>query len=61
MIWLSGGPGSSSLLNLFLENGPFKILDDLTLIENIHSWNNKVNLLFVDQPLGKYQSIKPIK
>jgi len=54
MIWLSGGPGSSSLQNLFLENGPFKILDDLTLQENIYSWNRKVNLVFVEQPLGKY-------
>jgi len=61
MIWLGGGPGSSSLLNPFLENGPFKILDDLTLKENIYSWNNKINLVFVDQPSCKDQSIKPMK
>jgi len=60
VIWLSGGPGSSSLVNLFLENGPFSILDDLTLIKNIYSWNNKANLVFVDQPLGTYQTNESI-
>jgi len=53
IIWLNGGPGASSLISLFLENGPFRILDDLTLVENAFSWNNKANIVFVDHPVGK--------
>jgi len=52
VIWLTGGPGCSSEIALFFENGPFKIKDDLTLTSNPYSWNSKANLLYVDQPLG---------
>jgi cathepsin A (carboxypeptidase C) len=52
VLWLTGGPGCSSELALFEENGPFKINEDLTLKTNPYSWNNNANLLFVDQPLG---------
>ena len=53
IIWLSGGPGCSSELAIFMENGPFKINeDDLTLSINPFSWNNRANVLYVDQPAG---------
>jgi cathepsin A (carboxypeptidase C) len=52
VIWLTGGPGCSSELAIFYENGPFTINDDLTLKRNPSSWNNFANLLFVDQPVG---------
>lgn len=52
VIWLTGGPGCSSELALFTENGPYWIQDDLNLTRNEHSWNNNSNLLFVDQPVG---------
>ena len=54
--WLTGGPGCSSELALFLENGPMtinpnpKTKDDVT--RNPFSWNAHANLLFVDQPVG---------
>ena len=51
-IWLTGGPGCSSELAIFYENGPFTINDDLSLSKNLHSWNNNANLLYVDQPAG---------
>ena len=51
-IWLTGGPGCSSELAIFYENGPFTINDDLSLAKNPHSWNNNANLLYVDQPVG---------
>jgi len=57
VIWLSGGPGCSSSLALFTENGPYTINDDLSLNSNPYSWNNIANLLFIDQPLGTGFSI----
>lgn len=52
VIWLTGGPGCSSMLALFTENGPFTINDDLTLENNPMAWNNNANIVFVDQPVG---------
>ncbi|KAI1341701.1 carboxypeptidase S1-like protein B [Xylariaceae sp. FL0016] len=51
-IWMNGGPGSSSLLGLFAENGPCYVNPDsnsTTLSE--WSWNNEVNMLYLDQPV----------
>ncbi|KAI0019811.1 carboxypeptidase S1 [Xylariomycetidae sp. FL0641] len=51
-IWLNGGPGSSSLLGLFAENGPCYVNPDsnsTTLSE--WAWNNEVNMLYLDQPV----------
>lgn len=39
VIWLTGGPGCSSELALFYENGPFKIKDDLSLTWNHYGWD----------------------
>lgn len=45
VIWLTGGPGCSSELALFYENGPFTIADNMSLLWNDHGWD-KVMLLF---------------
>lgn len=52
VLWLNGGPGSSSFLGLFFENGPYKINADGTLRENPYSWNKTCNYLMIDQPAG---------
>ncbi|MED6160901.1 hypothetical protein PIB30_055545 [Stylosanthes scabra] len=52
VIWLTGGPGCSSELALFYENGPFKITNDLSLLWNDYGWDKASNILFVDQPTG---------
>ena len=52
LIWLNGGPGSSSMMGLFLENGPYWIADDGSLHTRNASWNNKYDVLYVDQPAG---------
>ncbi|XP_061359434.1 serine carboxypeptidase-like [Gastrolobium bilobum] len=52
VIWLSGGPGCSSELALFYENGPFKIANNLSLIWNDYGWDKVSNIIFVDQPIG---------
>ncbi|KAL9264726.1 Serine carboxypeptidase 3-like protein [Drosera capensis] len=52
VIWLTGGPGCSSELALFYENGPFKIAKNLSLIWNEYGWDKASNLIYVDQPTG---------
>eukprot|EP00250_Pteridium_aquilinum_P018668 c24158_g2_i1 orf=1714-3408(+) len=52
VLWMSGGPGCSSELALFYENGPFQITDNLTLTWNEHGWDRASSIIFVDQPIG---------
>jgi len=53
IIWLSGGPGCSSQLALFAENGPCKVSKDgKSTTANPHSWHSKANVMWVDQPAG---------
>ncbi|KAJ3496145.1 hypothetical protein NLG97_g2868 [Lecanicillium saksenae] len=48
-IWLNGG--ASSMLGLLQENGPcFVNSDSKTTRINPWSWNNKVNMLYIDNP-----------
>lgn len=51
-MWLSGGPGVPSTNAALAENGPCKVLEDSKTTElNAWSWNEKSNLLYIDQPL----------
>lgn len=52
VLWLTGGPGCSSELALFYENGPFSIADNMSLIWNDYGWDKASNLIYVDQPTG---------
>ncbi|MEV8322133.1 hypothetical protein [Kitasatospora sp. NPDC056731] len=54
LIWLNGGPGASSLLGLFLENGPLRIGDDAagTISVSPDSWNQEAHVIYWDQPVG---------
>ncbi|KAI9318316.1 peptidase S10, serine carboxypeptidase, partial [Zopfochytrium polystomum] len=52
VIWLNGGPGCSSLIGLFEENGPVLFQNDSTIAENKYSWNAVASMLYVDQPVG---------
>lgn len=50
-IWLNGGPGGSSIMGLLDENGPCFVEEDSKSTRlNPWSWNNEVNMLYLDQP-----------
>ncbi|KAI0121382.1 carboxypeptidase C [Xylariales sp. AK1849] len=50
-IWLNGGPGGSSMMGLLEENGPCLVgPDSKSTYLNPWSWNNEVNMLYLDQP-----------
>lgn len=64
LLWLTGGPGCSSILALLMENGPIQVDaaksgedDDFTLHEysvesNPYSWTEHANVLWLDSPVG---------
>jgi carboxypeptidase D len=65
LIWLNGGPGCSSMDGLWLENGPFRIVqpqesdnasqtsDEWRIELNPYSWHRiPAYVLYVDQPVG---------
>mmetsp|Transcript_5183 Transcript_5183/g.17425 ORF Transcript_5183/g.17425 Transcript_5183/m.17425 type:complete len:453 (+) Transcript_5183:1934-3292(+) len=53
VLWLTGGPGCSSELALFAENGPCSVNANGTgTVRNPNGWNEHANLIFVDQPTG---------
>jgi vitellogenic carboxypeptidase-like protein len=62
LIWLTGGPGASSLIGCFMENGPYLVSSDdtVTIVKNPHSWNQECHMIYWDQPVGTgYSYSKP--
>ncbi|CAM8924639.1 unnamed protein product [Rhodiola kirilowii] len=64
LIWLQGGPGSSSMIGNFFELGPWRLNPhnyiknkSLELEKNPGSWNRIFGLLFLDNPIGTGFSI----
>ncbi|KAK8300311.1 hypothetical protein V6Z11_D05G375700 [Gossypium hirsutum] len=52
-VWLTGGPGCSSVGDAFGSVGPFIVTKDAhDLQTNLFSWNKVSNLLFIDSPIG---------
>ena len=53
LIWFNGGPGCSSLLAFFQENGPFMIDDGEFIIKkNPEPWNKRTSVLYIESPAG---------
>lgn len=54
-LWLTGGPGCSSLgYGAFMEHGPFKPRghNGELLWTNKYSWNMETNMLYLESPIG---------
>uniref|UniRef100_A0A0N4Z4Z4 Carboxypeptidase n=1 Tax=Parastrongyloides trichosuri TaxID=131310 RepID=A0A0N4Z4Z4_PARTI len=53
LLWLTGGPGCSSIGALIEELGPFHVSNfGQTVYENPYSWNKIGNVLFLSSPAG---------
>ena len=63
VIWLQGGPGSSSLFGLLELHGPFKAdyvfptIDNqndgpVKAVMNTYAWSKKANMIYIDNPVG---------
>ncbi|KAF6214646.1 hypothetical protein GE061_009389 [Apolygus lucorum] len=51
-LWLQGGPGASSIYATFKENGPFRLLKNHEIGKKQHYWTKKLNVIYIDQPVG---------
>uniref|UniRef100_A0A6P7H2Q0 Carboxypeptidase n=1 Tax=Diabrotica virgifera virgifera TaxID=50390 RepID=A0A6P7H2Q0_DIAVI len=52
VLWLQGGPGASSLIGLFTENGPFKAKSKKGLKLRPYSWSTTHSMIYIDSPAG---------
>lgn len=56
VLWLTGGPGCSSLLAAFTENGPCLVPETGpnagSPVFNPYSWNSNATVIWLDQPTG---------
>lgn len=59
VIWLTGGPGCSSELAVFYENGPFNVADNMSLVWNEFGWDKVrvTTFVFIFEGLGRYHFI----
>ena len=48
----AGGPGCSSELAVFEENGPYHVEKNLSLSTSAYGWDTVANLIYVDQPIN---------
>ncbi len=52
LVWLQGGPGSSSMFGMLVEMGPYRISKDLTPVPNPFTWAQEYSMVFLDNPRG---------
>ena len=60
VLWLNGGPGSSSLLGFLEEEGPLLMNATGGLMVNPWSWTKLVNLVAIEAPMGVGYSVSQI-
>lgn len=52
ILWIQGGPGSTSLTGLFHEIGPFSLTSNTTVTIRDFYWSQTHSVLFIDNPAG---------
>eukprot|EP00933_Yihiella_yeosuensis_P020108 TRINITY_DN16213_c0_g1_i2.p1 TRINITY_DN16213_c0_g1~~TRINITY_DN16213_c0_g1_i2.p1 ORF type:complete len:540 (-),score=142.44 TRINITY_DN16213_c0_g1_i2:181-1800(-) len=52
VLWLNGGPGSSSIIGMLQEQGPLLMNTTGGLMRNPYAWTKQVNLLILESPGG---------
>lgn len=52
VLWLQGGPGATSLIGLFGENGPFTVKTKKGLKIRKYAWTNSHSVIYIDNPVG---------
>ena len=59
VLWMNGGPGSTSMFGLWLENGPLRVRQMGKSNDNfdVHlnkagSWGDIADVMYIDQPAG---------
>jgi hypothetical protein len=52
VVWFTGGPGCSSLMAQFQENGPFAVNSPGVVTLNPWAWNRVANVLWIESPAG---------
>ncbi|XP_044731481.1 venom serine carboxypeptidase [Chrysoperla carnea] len=52
ILWLQGGPGATSLIGLFTENGPFVIKTKHGVKLRKYSWHLYHSVIYIDNPVG---------
>lgn len=52
ILWLQGGPGATSLIGLFGENGPFTVKNKKGLKLRKYAWTNTHSVIYIDNPVG---------
>lgn len=52
LLWLTGGPGASSLFAMFTELGPMLITESGEIQKRAITWNEHYHMIFVDNPVG---------
>jgi len=56
IVWINGGPGSTSMFGLFIENGPLRVvqtgttLDDFEIKKADKAWTDDYHVVYLDQP-----------
>lgn len=52
VLWLNGGPGSSSVLGMLAELGPLLTNSSGGLMVNPYAWTKEANLVILESPMG---------
>lgn len=52
ILWLQGGPGTSGLVGLFVEHGPYILHSNKSADLREHTWAREFSVIYVDNPVG---------